>query len=103
MLVLGVARGTLSAPLSHPALVALGEASYSLYILQLPVGIWMLETVLGERAPANFMKMSRAAFLPYVAALVVVSLLTFRFVERPAQGALRRLFRGFRLQGAVGG
>jgi peptidoglycan/LPS O-acetylase OafA/YrhL len=93
LLTLGAARGArgFRSVLAHPALVALGDASYSLYILQVPIALWLLELLHPQDAPASLMSMGMGSgfFLGYVATLVIISLVTFRFFERPAQRLLR--------------
>lgn len=87
--------------LSRPAMVALGEASYSLYILQFSIG---LSLMLAEQGFVfhDFIRygrqppvLSQVQF--YVLAIVVstaISLLVCRFYERPLRAYIRgRLFQ----------
>jgi peptidoglycan/LPS O-acetylase OafA/YrhL len=85
----GLAHGVgwLSDALSNRWLVALGDASYSLYILQAPIELWFL--VLLRETP-SIGRMGGGMFLVYVAALIGVSLFTLRFIERPTRAWLRR-------------
>ena len=73
--------------LSHRALVALGDASYSLYILQVPV-IWLfvqrVEWLNATSLPVAFAY--RAAILATTTALALVS---HRYLETPARGWIR--------------
>lgn len=72
--------------LSHPVLVLLGEASYSLYILHMP--LWMWYSALGRRlvAPATLV----LSFPMYALLVVVAAVIVFRRVEVPARNAVRR-------------
>ena len=73
-------KGSLAWLLSLPALILLGEASYGIYILQIPVSF-----VLHVPPPLT----SAATLLFYCASLIVIALLSFRFVETPLRGRLR--------------
>ena len=64
---------------SRPLVVA-GEASYGLYLLQVPVAVWF--SVAYAPAPR--------AFAAYFTVLLAVSLLTHRWIERPLREAIRR-------------
>ena len=68
--------------MSRRFMVVLGEASYSLYILQIPVALAL-------KMPPPY-KSGRLLII-YLAALVACSLLTWRFVETP----LRRFIRNW--------
>jgi peptidoglycan/LPS O-acetylase OafA/YrhL len=61
-------------------LVVVGEASYGLYLLQVPVALWFAVAY----APAA------QAFGTYFVVLLGASLLTHRFIELPLRGAIRR-------------
>ena len=74
--------------LSHRWVVLLGEASYSVYILQVPVYSW-LGLVAG-----GWFKQPGAGFYAFVGVLTVVSILVFLFLERPARTHLRRWLMG---------
>lgn len=86
-LLLGLAtrRTMLSAFLSQPPLVVLGEASYGLYILQIPVSY-----LVGMPPPSH----SFLQFGIYLMALIAASLLSWRFVENPCRAYLRSRFAG---------
>jgi peptidoglycan/LPS O-acetylase OafA/YrhL len=77
--------------LSHPIPVALGDASYSLYILQVPV-IWLfvqkVEWTNATSLPFAFFY--RAAIL---AAVTVLALVSHRFLETPARLWIRAVGR----------
>ncbi|HJW71516.1 MAG TPA: acyltransferase [Geothrix sp.] len=89
-LILGLALApatSFGAWLSHPIPVALGDASYSLYILQVPV-IWLfvqkVEWTNATSLPFAFCY--RAAIL---AAITLLALVSHRFLETPARIWLR--------------
>ena len=78
----------LSKALSHPWLVRLGDASYALYILHVPLR-WLLERFLisiHTTMTYGFM------FSFYVPAVVIISILVFVYIERPARDWLRQNF-----------
>lgn len=83
----GAGLGSRAAILAHPALVLLGEASYSMYILHSPIFFWW--TWLTTKAMG--VTLSFAVELGLLLALVVgVSILSFLYVETP----MRRWLRG---------
>ena len=74
--------------LSSRPMVALGEASYGMYILQVPVGFYFFRWYHGP-----------AGVITYLVLLTVLSLLSFHYFETPA----RRWLRGRRaLPGTAG-
>ncbi|PYE49910.1 acyltransferase family protein [Deinococcus yavapaiensis] len=86
-------RGALTAALSVPLLVLLGEASYSLYVFHAPLWDWLYKFASGAGLQTN-----EGTSLPFLAAylaiIVGVSVLAFRFIEIPARDALRNLLSG---------
>ena len=73
-------RGALAAIFGHPALVKLGEASYALYLLHLP--LWGLTLALNELT----LNLSTSSWSFLVADTVItigVSLAALEFVETP--------------------
>ena len=68
--------------LEHRSLVALGNASYSLYLLHFTVIIYVF---LIHRMPFNFY-----TGMAYVCGIVIASLLVFRFIEEPTRHLLSR-------------
>ena len=76
-------RGPLARLLAHPWLKLLGEASYGIYILQVPVALLM-------GIPAHSHSWARNAL--YVVALTAVALFSFHFIESPARLRLKAIF-----------
>lgn len=76
----------ISKTLSHPALVLLGDASYALYILHIPVR-WIMERYLiSIGTTMTYGQFYGFLYLPF---LLTVSVLTFLYLERPARDWLR--------------
>jgi peptidoglycan/LPS O-acetylase OafA/YrhL len=87
--------------LSARALVVLGEASYALYILHVPLRAWLYRVLywLGLEV-----ELSWPLFLGYAALSVATAVLVYYLVERPAQKWLRqRVFRLSEGPGPSGG
>ena len=81
-------EGTLVRLLSCRGFVVLGEASYALYLLHVPVAGWL--NAAGKRVglvldPASGI----AAFATYVLVAIAVSVFTWRHIEEPARRAIR--------------
>jgi len=73
--------------LNHPFAIRLGDASYSLYLLHIPMWNWFYQidlhlTHIKGSAPAPF-------FFTYLATVIGLSLLSSRFIEAPARRFLR--------------
>jgi peptidoglycan/LPS O-acetylase OafA/YrhL len=82
LMIVGLARGgPFSRVLGSRALVALGNASYALYILQAPLWGWWL--ALGGN--------DRFGFWPWLGLLVICSLATHRWFERPSRAWLQQV------------
>lgn len=84
LLILALARG--SAGLvhrwgSHPLLVLLGGASYALYLLQYPV-----RRIVAVAVPGDSRLLEGVIYLP---AVILASILTFRFFEEPCRRLIR--------------
>jgi peptidoglycan/LPS O-acetylase OafA/YrhL len=73
---------------SLPAVVLLGEASYSMYILHYPIWDWM-NNVLAD-LHVGFDAHSPGFFLIYLAVVVGTSVTTLYLIERPARRAIRQ-------------
>lgn len=84
---LALGGGPIARLLSRPSVVFLGTASYSMYILQVPVFLWM--------SPHYWERLLhvRLAGLPgmaiYTGAVIIVASLVFKYVERPMNRRLR--------------
>jgi len=87
MIVLALALDTtkLSQRLSHPWLVLLGDASYALFILHIPL-LWLFRRLLeisGSTIAYSTM------FSIHVLISILLSILVFKYIERPARDWLR--------------
>jgi peptidoglycan/LPS O-acetylase OafA/YrhL len=81
LIILGGARPAgVVRPLSLPLLVLLGEASYSIYILHVPIRLWWEGLEFGLPNPVNLSL--------YFGVLLVVSILSFQCVEKPLRKLL---------------
>lgn len=83
-------RGLLAHALSNKTVVLLGEASYSLYILHVPV--WLLITNAGEVLGISALAQPQL-FLAYLPLMIALSVLTYRYIELPARKALQQWFQ----------
>jgi hypothetical protein len=87
MIVLTLATDTsrLSQGLSHPWLVTLGDASYALYILHVPILFLFerLRALTGNRIAFDVM------FSIYVPILIILCIFVFKYIERPTRDWLR--------------
>ena len=91
LLILGLSssNGWLARIVGAQPLHLLGEASYSIYILQTPVYFLYLRALGVSRGASGF-----GIFLTYQVLLVCVAIVTFLFVEKPANRSLRRALLG---------
>jgi peptidoglycan/LPS O-acetylase OafA/YrhL len=75
----------LSRVLSHPTLVLLGDASYALYILHIPVRL-LLERFID----VSGLTIAQNVLFPiYVCGLIIVCVLVYQYIEYPARNWLR--------------
>ncbi|MCK5725457.1 MAG: acyltransferase [Thiotrichaceae bacterium] len=83
---LALDRSAFSRLMSHKWLVLLGEASFSLYILQRPLyGIY-------QRVIATRIELSETMhFYLYLTLLIIVAILSFKLFETPARKILRKI------------
>ena len=89
--------GQVSILLQGRVFAALGNLSYSIYLLHIP--LLALAAGAGFLSPPGDHLTSR--WIVYFAALLVLSALSFRYFERPAQQHLTRLFRSWRTRAAM--
>jgi peptidoglycan/LPS O-acetylase OafA/YrhL len=82
---LASSRDLFTSLVSHPLMLLLGGASYSVYLLQLPVRDWV-RTIL-DRAPALINALS-VPLTPVI--LVLISIAVFRYWEEPLRKFIRR-------------
>jgi peptidoglycan/LPS O-acetylase OafA/YrhL len=94
MLVVGLAHcgGWLKRILSVSWLLVLGEASYSVYVLHIPIRGWLLDAV-GE-SEAN--ELGLVFFAAYAAIVLLTSIVAFRWIESPMRRWIRSRFSGAR-------
>jgi len=84
---ISVSKGTISRILSFKVLVVLGEASYSLYILQVPIHKAYV------RYCAGFLYLNQSLdFYLFTLILILVSLGTFYFIETPGKMVIYSIF-----------
>src|SRR3981081_529471 len=86
LMILGLAnlRGWLSVALSNRYLILLGEASYAIYLLHIPIWYYF------ERIhPID----SMPRWMLFMAILLVASMASFVWVERPARRAILHLMK----------
>ena len=85
---LGLNTGRIAQLLSHKWLILLGEASFSLYILQRPVyGIY--HALLGSKIDLS----EQQHFYLYLVLLIIISLLSFKFFETSSRKLIRMLYQ----------
>jgi peptidoglycan/LPS O-acetylase OafA/YrhL len=89
LLIYGLAwnTGRVATCLAMPAMVALGEASYALYILHVPLRDWLGRLI---SAPTAGDPRCLVYWSAYLCLCIAFALLTMRFVEQPARRAIRR-------------
>lgn len=90
LLVLGLALGGggLARLLSSAVVQYLGQASYSMYILHVPLLWWF-----GNHGPPFLRKTGSGVSLIYIALIIVVSAAAFELVEKPANRWIRARLR----------
>jgi peptidoglycan/LPS O-acetylase OafA/YrhL len=94
MLIYGLARAETSRGiwkagrfLSMPLLVLLGEASYAIYILHVPLRTWMYRILDGLHPDIH---PSLPLFAAYTFFTLGISILVFKLIEEPARRMIRR-------------
>ena len=87
IVLLGKNQGMIARLFSLPVLVLLGEASYSLYILQKPVhGLY--DKIITPRIPLS----ETTHFYIFLILLILISILSYHYFEKPCRQAIRRKF-----------
>jgi peptidoglycan/LPS O-acetylase OafA/YrhL len=81
-------RSAVSRLLDAPAAIALGDASYSIYLVHLGV---LLAVALLTGSAGRGLAFDSAPLVVVVAAIIALSMLVYRFYEAPARECLRRL------------
>ena len=87
LMIFGGAGATVGVPLlASGAMVLLGEASYAMYILHIPIRFWseLLLAIAGIELPP------RLYIVLHVATVVGVSILVFRYIETPLRQWITR-------------
>jgi hypothetical protein len=90
ILAISLDQTRLSTLFRKPALVLLGDASYSIYILHIPVR-WLMEEFVANQN--TFLSRPYFFYYGYFLITVGVSLLAFKLIEVPSRTYLRELFR----------
>ncbi len=81
-------QGVISKIFSNPKLVLLGEASYSLYILQKPIhGIY--DKIIVPRISLN----ETLHFYIFLVLLIILSILSYKYFETPMRYFIRKKFK----------
>ena len=86
---LALDKSRLSKILNNPALVALGETSYGLYILHVPV-IWIYQRALENLSLADPQLIFDYTFLPL---MIAVGLLIHFYIDQPLRSWLRKILQ----------
>lgn len=92
ILILSIAysENTLTKLISRPTFILLGEASYSLYLLQKPVRLLYMQHI------SPYLKLSSAMnFYVFVFLLIMASILSFKLIEMPCKRILSNILLTF--------
>jgi peptidoglycan/LPS O-acetylase OafA/YrhL len=89
IIALAVDKSRLSTFLNRPALVTLGDTSYGLYILHVPV-IWIYQRFLQNLNAANAQQIFDITFLPFI---VILGLLIHFYIDQPFREWLRKILQ----------
>ena len=91
IVLLGREQGIISSLLKHKGLILLGEASYSLYILQKPIhGLY--DKIITPRIPLS----ATLHFYIFLIVLIALSILSFKYFETPLRRYIRQRLGAFR-------
>ena len=87
IILLGRSEGLISTILKHKWLILLGEASYSLYILQKPIhGLY--DKIITPRIPLS----ETTHFYIFLILLILISIASFKYFETPMRYYIRKKF-----------
>ncbi|UFH57309.1 acyltransferase [Spirosoma sp. KNUC1025] len=87
ILFLATQHGALARWLSHPKFIYLGEISYGIYLLQIPVGKAL--SVINS----HYLHLKPWQYAPvYISALLLISSFCYELIETPARSFIRRWF-----------
>ena len=91
---LGLGRVWFARALGHPMLVLLGDASYSIYLLQVPV--WLILTSILARVMHKTEAGHGNLVFVFLPLLIAIAVAVFLFVEMPVRRLVLGLFRARR-------
>lgn len=86
---LSYGKGPVAYFVSLPIVVLLGEASYSLYLLHVPVNTYLVRLAWAIKAPI----LTKTIIVVSPLLIIVCSVVVYKIVEYPSRQALRRWFR----------
>jgi len=87
IIILASSKGVISNILKHKWLILLGEASYSLYILQKPIhGLY--DKIITPRVPLS----ETTHFYIFLILLILISIASFKYFETPMRYYIRKKF-----------
>ena len=93
LIIYGLASGGNAARwLSRPWLILLGEASYSIYILQSPIASWMMHFLKHRQ----WQSVGMVVACVYCTVVIVIAIVSYRFIEVPARRKLLDVYRRLR-------
>lgn len=72
-------------------MLLLGEISYAIYLLQIPVAYTGLNYQIFNMMDAQWPSLGPWKIIPYIVALIAISWIAFAAVERPARGLIRSI------------
>jgi peptidoglycan/LPS O-acetylase OafA/YrhL len=97
-----LSQGFIASILSNKTLVLLGEASYGIYILQSPVGSWFWACLklFSKTRPGGIEPLIPypLSFFCYIVTLILVSVVTYLYLEKPLRIKIRNMNFGFLTQ-----
>ncbi|GEM_PF-541170 len=85
IIALSLDTSRLSKTLNHPALVTLGETSYAIYILHVPI-VWLFERYLHNRTPYA----EQIFDVSVIPMMILIGLLAHFFIDQPLRAWLKK-------------